>query len=114
MSDVKEIIGKRIRAYRENAHVSRETLAERADIHPTYLGQLERGEKNATMESLSKVAKGLEIPMEYLVENITGTAQQSTVAADCYNLIVAQSIEDQKKLYRILQEIISYKKGQPR
>ena len=33
-------------------------LAEMADVHHTYIGQLERGEKNATIESISKIALG--------------------------------------------------------
>ena len=41
-------LGSRIRAYRKQQHLSQEDLAELCDFHPTYIGQLERGEKNAT------------------------------------------------------------------
>lgn len=47
--------GRRIRMYRAQQHLSQEELAEKCGMHPTYIGQLERGEKNATLESISKV-----------------------------------------------------------
>lgn len=51
---IAKIIGDRIRAYRNQKGWSQEYLAEKADVHHTYIGQLERGEKNATIESISK------------------------------------------------------------
>ena len=51
MSDIAKIIGQRIRNYRTQKGLSQEKLAELAGCHPTYIGQLERGEKNATLES---------------------------------------------------------------
>lgn len=53
---IAKIIGDRIRAYRNQKGWSQEYLAEKADVHHTYIGQLERGEKNATIESISKIA----------------------------------------------------------
>ena len=52
MSDIAKIIGQRIRNYRTQKGLSQEKLAELAGCHPTYIGQLERGEKNATLESV--------------------------------------------------------------
>lgn len=49
MSDIAKIIGQRIRNYRTQKGLSQEKLAELAGCHPTYIGQLERGEKNATL-----------------------------------------------------------------
>ena len=49
---IAKIIGDRIRAYRNQKGWSQEYLAEKADVHHTYIGQLERGEKNATIESI--------------------------------------------------------------
>ena len=57
MSDIAKIIGQRIRNYRTQKGLSQEKLAELAGCHPTYIGQLERGEKNATLESVEKIAK---------------------------------------------------------
>ena len=49
MSEIAKFIGQRIRNYRTQQNLSQEKLAEMAGCHPTYIGQLERGEKNATL-----------------------------------------------------------------
>ncbi|MFQ9454518.1 MAG: helix-turn-helix domain-containing protein [[Ruminococcus] lactaris] len=45
MSEIAKFIGQRIRNYRTQQNLSQEKLAEMAGCHPTYIGQLERGEK---------------------------------------------------------------------
>jgi len=43
------------------ADMSIETLAERADLHHNYVGEIERGEKAASVDTLVKIAKGLRV-----------------------------------------------------
>ena len=50
-----------MRKYRERAGMSIEKLAEKADLHHNYVGELERGEKAASIDTLVKIAKGLRI-----------------------------------------------------
>ena len=45
-------LGQRIRAERTARKMTQEELAECADLHPTYIGQVERGEKSLTIASL--------------------------------------------------------------
>lgn len=47
--------------YRKKAGFSQETLAERADVHPNYIGRIERGECSATLTILLKIAKALNV-----------------------------------------------------
>ena len=54
-------LGQRIRAERTARKMTQEELAERADLHPTYIGQVERGEKSLTIASLEKIVEGLGI-----------------------------------------------------
>ena len=63
MSELSVIIGQRIRNYRIQNNLSQEKLAELASCHPTYIGQLERGEKNATIESIARISSALDIPL---------------------------------------------------
>jgi len=56
-----EIIGEAVLRYRKRAKLSQEALAEGADIHPNYVGRIERGECSATVEILIKIAKALNI-----------------------------------------------------
>lgn len=55
MSEFAKAVGKRIRNYRTRAGFGQEKLAEMSGGHPTYIGQLDRGEKNATIESIEKI-----------------------------------------------------------
>ncbi len=106
MSDIAEAVGKRIYAIRVSKHMSRDTLAERSGLHPTYIGQLERGEKNATLTTLESVSVALNVPLERFVEYITpGKAGEETTANQCYNLILEQTPRTQKRLFAIVQDL---------
>ncbi len=62
--------GHRIRCLRLSLGISQEELAERAGVHRTYVGIIERGEKNITLINASKVANVLGVPMKHLFEGI--------------------------------------------
>ena len=62
------IIGQRIYEFRTQKKLSQETLAFESDIHPAYLGRVERGEKCPTIETLYKISKGLKIPLHELLD----------------------------------------------
>lgn len=55
--------GNNIREIRRNKGYSQEELAERASLHRTYIGMIERGEKNITLINIEKLATALEIPI---------------------------------------------------
>jgi transcriptional regulator with XRE-family HTH domain len=57
----RKIVGQTIRRYRSRARLSIEQLAERAELHHNYVGEIERGEKAASLDTLVKMAKGLGI-----------------------------------------------------
>ncbi|MFO7675682.1 MAG: helix-turn-helix transcriptional regulator [bacterium] len=56
---VRVVVGQRIRELREKKGWSQEKLAEEADLHRTYIGQVERGEKNIGVENLVRIAAAL-------------------------------------------------------
>lgn len=109
MSDIAEAVGKRIYAIRISKHMTRDVLAKRSGLHPTYIGQLERGEKNATLATLESVSVALNVPLERFVEYITpGKAGEETTANQCYNLILEQTPRTQKRLFAILQNFTKF------
>lgn len=59
--------GRRVRARREQLGVSQEALGERAQLHRTYVGRLERGELNPSLLSVLRVAGGLGVDAADLV-----------------------------------------------
>jgi transcriptional regulator with XRE-family HTH domain len=57
----RKIIGDAVLKHRNKAAISQEALAEKADIHPNYVGRIERGECSASVEILLKIAKALNV-----------------------------------------------------
>jgi transcriptional regulator with XRE-family HTH domain len=56
--------GKRIKQLREDRGISQEKLGELAKVHRTYVGMIERGEKNITLLNIEKFAKALKIDIK--------------------------------------------------
>jgi transcriptional regulator with XRE-family HTH domain len=61
VEDIKSLIGKRIRDLRKQRGLSQEELGWEAELHFTYIGAVERGERNCSIITLEKIAKGLGI-----------------------------------------------------
>jgi XRE family transcriptional regulator, regulator of sulfur utilization len=61
VADVKKLIGDQIRKLRRERGLSQEDLGYRSELHSTHIGAIERGEKNWSIDTLIKVAKGLNI-----------------------------------------------------
>jgi DNA-binding XRE family transcriptional regulator len=67
----KEILlrfGHKVREERTKQGLSQEQLAELAGVHRTYIGMIERAEKNITLENIEKIAKALNISLSALME----------------------------------------------
>jgi transcriptional regulator with XRE-family HTH domain len=63
-------IGKTIRTLREKLNLSQEAFADMAGLHRTYIGSLERGERNPSIETLSRVARALSVPLKDLFSGV--------------------------------------------
>ncbi|MHC4174654.1 MAG: helix-turn-helix domain-containing protein [Planctomycetota bacterium] len=68
MDNIIERIGLNIIRIREKQGLSQEKLAALAGLHRTYIGQVERGEKNIGLKNLERIANALEVPARFLVE----------------------------------------------
>jgi len=60
--------GERVRFFRKQKRLSQEQLAFKADLHRTYIGMIERGEKNITLLNIVKLSVALEISIDELFE----------------------------------------------
>ncbi|MCZ2337439.1 MAG: helix-turn-helix domain-containing protein [Chitinophagales bacterium] len=60
--------GQRVRDLRLRQGLSQEKLAELASVHRTYVGMIERAEKNVTLTNVEKIAKALNTPLSTLFE----------------------------------------------
>lgn len=113
MNDIKlrHLIGERIRAKRKERGLSQEELAERANIHPTYIGQLERGEKSATVDSLEKITAALEITFEELFSHLQPSTsfRDNTTLCRIVNKLNVIGEENQKVVLDIINALSHYK-----
>ncbi|HUI06514.1 MAG TPA: helix-turn-helix transcriptional regulator [Verrucomicrobiae bacterium] len=64
------VIGEAIRTYRKKAGFTQERLSELADLHPNYLGEIERGETMVSLFALIRIAKALRVRLRDLVADI--------------------------------------------
>lgn len=100
MSEIAKSVGQRIRNYRTQQGLSQEKLAELSGCHPTYIGQLERGEKNATLESIDKIATALNVSLSKLFEKLGGQEDgDKDIPLECYEFLSAKTKEEQEHLY---------------
>ena len=69
-SDPQILLGRKIRELRERHGVSQETLAEMADLHRNYVGSVERGERNISLQNIVAIARALKITPSLLLDKI--------------------------------------------
>ena len=64
-------LGRRVRALRQERSLSQEKLAEKARVHRTYVGSLERGERNVALINIVRLAEALGVDPCELVKGMT-------------------------------------------
>lgn len=67
-SSILNFFGKRVREERLKKGLSQEEFAEIPGLHRTYIGMIERGEKNITLENIEKISKALKVSISKLLE----------------------------------------------
>jgi len=61
---------KRVRAERKKLGLSQEAFADKSGFHRTYIGMIERAEKNITLANIEKLAKALRTPISTLLKGL--------------------------------------------
>jgi transcriptional regulator with XRE-family HTH domain len=70
-SNARKVFAKRLRQIRQIRGLSQEQLADLVDLHRTYVGSVERGERNVSIDNMERFAQALEIDLtELLIEEI--------------------------------------------
>ncbi|HED36862.1 MAG TPA: XRE family transcriptional regulator [Ignavibacteria bacterium] len=68
MTNIKKQLGQKIKELRLKANISQEKLAMKAKLHRTYISDIERGERNVSVENIEKIAKALKVRSEELLK----------------------------------------------
>ena len=65
--DLQRVVGENLRRYRQDRGFSQEAFADELGVHRTYMGGIERGERNLTLRSLERIAECIDVdPRELL------------------------------------------------
>jgi transcriptional regulator with XRE-family HTH domain len=68
IKDIAKQFGENVRAKRKAQSLSQEDLALRAELHRTYIGMIERGEKNITLSNINRISSALNVNIKDLME----------------------------------------------
>ena len=95
-SQITSRFGATIRRLRNGLGISQEALAERADMHRTYIAGIETGSRNVTLKSIEKLARALRVSTSALLSHTSGTAgrKQRSVGEYVDILIVEDNRDD--------------------
>jgi transcriptional regulator with XRE-family HTH domain len=72
VDDLRARFGRRVRELRKARGLSQEQLAEKADLHYTYVGGIERGERNPALVNIGRIAAALGVSPAELFSALTG------------------------------------------
>lgn len=107
--DIKEHeqLGKRIKEVRQKIGLTQEELGERAELHYSYIGQVERGNKLPSIKTLKKIAAALNIKLEALLEDTPSyeTSSQNLLNREILNFLKDSPPEDLKLFLDVISLI---------
>jgi CheY-like chemotaxis protein/DNA-binding XRE family transcriptional regulator len=101
--DVKKMFGEAVRGWRNLLGISQEELAERADLHRTYVSDVERGTRNLSLESIERLARALEISVSALfpqpgLQKNEGVGPGDGHAGDLIDILLVEDNADDVEL----------------
>ena len=82
---VRKFLGQRLRELRARERLSQERLGERSALSGKFIGEVERGEKSISIDSLYRVSVALKVPLSLLTD--VGTSQRSVPNADAEKIL---------------------------
>lgn len=107
MTELVKRLGNRIRFLRKEKGMSQEQLGELSGLHTNYVGQVERGEKNVTVESLEKICRGLGVSMEDLFRHIDPSPQPDELR-QLVDLLTERSKHDRALALKLVKAVFEW------
>jgi transcriptional regulator with XRE-family HTH domain len=110
-SDFLKFVGERIRTLRKEKGYTQEALAEKSGIYITYVSDIERGERNISLDTLEKMIIALEVsPIEvFRIEGIEGIEKRSdkrTLIEAFNTLLFSRNTEEIQLLLRLAKDVL--------
>jgi two-component system response regulator len=102
-NDVKKSFGAAVKFWRNQRGISQEALAERSDMHRTYICDVERGTRNVSLETIERIARALEVTPGNLLSDYSGLSPRTTSLELLEILLVEDNPDDAELTLHALQ-----------
>jgi len=100
--------GKQVRLLRKSQELSQEDLAEKAGLHSTYIGGIERGERNLSLKSIDKIAKALRTDIrEFFLPQLEKRVSEdvNNIISDIFRVLIKKEVADLRLIRSIIKDI---------
>lgn len=101
------ILGARIRQERQKHNLTQERLAEKIDVSHAYIGQIERGERSLSLDTLVKLANQLGVTIDYLLSEAI-EIQDSHYINKITQVLLSRSLKDQLMVLELVELMFSH------
>lgn len=104
-----KLVGARIRVLRKKRGLSQEALGEKGGFHFSYIGQIERGEKNVSLINLAKIATALEVNVAQLftyVHEDSELTEADTEVKEIVMMLRESNLDKVRVVKNVVREIV--------
>ena len=108
-NEILKLVGQRIRSLRKERGMSQEQLGEKGGFHYSYIGQVERGEKNVSLLNLAKISAALEVSLSQVFTYLDREEKRTDSENDLQEILATLRYRkpDQVRLVRnVVREIL--------
>ncbi|MFC9706643.1 helix-turn-helix domain-containing protein [Paenibacillus sp. NPDC056933] len=112
--EILNLVGARIKVLRKEKGLSQEALGEKGGFHFTYIGQVERGEKNISLVNLAKIAEALEVNISQLFAYVDEDMEMTELEALIQDIVTMLREADISTIHlskNIIREILNSHKS---
>ncbi len=105
---VRKFLGQRLRAFRKARGLSQEALGKRSGLSGKFIGEVERGDKSISLDSLYRIAAVLRMPLTMLTDVGAGKRAQvpSPEAEELFALVASRPRAQARKAYAVVRRIV--------
>jgi transcriptional regulator with XRE-family HTH domain len=105
---LRTFLGQRLRAFRKERRLSQEALGSRAGLSGKFIGEVERGDKSISIDSLYRIAAVLRMPLHLLtdVKGGRGKTAPSPEAEEIFALVAMRPRAEVKRAYEVIRKIV--------
>jgi transcriptional regulator with XRE-family HTH domain len=101
-----KLFGKRIRAIRKASKITQEAAAEKAQLNPKYLGEIERGEKRPSFEAILALARALNASPAAFFQFDSEESNEKALRKKIEALVHKSSLQQLQQIYRVVGALL--------